>query len=299
MSYVWHYVVVLLCSVAALCGVETSRRWSAAPRVALVLWQILSLAIVLSLLGGLLSAGLAPYQRGIIPAVGDFLAGRGPALPWWQAGAVLSGLFLVCWVAVAFVVCLARLTRIRRRHRALLSLVGRHEAAFDDATVLDHPGVAAFCLPGRRPEVVISRGTAELLGPAELNAVLAHERTHARERHHLVLLPYAALLLAFPRSRWVRRAFDRVALLVEMCADDRATRAHDPRQLVAALVRFQTGSVGAAPPGTLAAADRDVAIRIQRLLAPARRPSVLIRGVVVTAAVILAATPASLFVLPI
>ena len=67
--------------------------------------------------------------------------------------------------------------------------------------MIDYPAAAAYCLPGIRSQIVVSVGTLDLLAPAELTAVLAHERAHLRARHDLVLIPFTSLRRVFPRSR--------------------------------------------------------------------------------------------------
>jgi hypothetical protein len=89
-----------------------------------------------------------------------------------------------------------------------------------------------------------------------------------------------------------------VDLLVEMCADDHAARHHGPAPLTAALRRFHELGRHPTPAGTLAAADRAIAVRIARLhgaAPPIRRP---IRWAIALAALAVATTPASLYVLP-
>ena len=87
----------------------------------------------------------------------------------------------------------AQTFRARRRHRALLALIAREDPAVPGVRVLDHPSAAAYCVPGLRSQVVVSEGALKLLSADELTAVLAHEAAHVRERHDLVLLPFAAL----------------------------------------------------------------------------------------------------------
>jgi bla regulator protein blaR1 len=60
---------------------------------------------------------------------------------------------------------------------------------------------------------------AELDGD-QLAAVVAHERAHLRERHHLLLLPFVAWEAALPVLPAAARAHAGVRELVEMRADD-------------------------------------------------------------------------------
>lgn len=53
---------------------------------------------------------------------------------------------------------------------------------------MEHPSPAAYCLPGLRPRVVVTRGALSAPTGAEVAAVLGHERAHATGRHDLVVL---------------------------------------------------------------------------------------------------------------
>lgn len=278
-------------------------RWTwHAPRAAILSWQALGLGLGLGLIGLPLSVGLAPYGAPTLTAVASF--GRDllrgdlpPGMLPWRIAATAVGLMIagrLLWVTGA---CLVRALGAQRRHRRLLALVGRVDPAAPGALVLDHPSAAAYTLPGLRPAVVVSAGTLRLLERAELAAVLSHERAHAAERHDLVLLPFTALGEALP-ARWLRTARDAVALLVEMCADDRARRQY-PDALAAALRRFATapGGGGGVPAGALGLADRELAVRIQRLTEPTR-PPVVRAGATLALSTVLATLPAALLVLP-
>jgi Zn-dependent protease with chaperone function len=290
----------------------TRSRWTwRSPRVAILCWQAVGLTLGLSAIGLPLAYALAPYHLGTAPAVARFAAdvarGRLPAqigpvrLVCLGAGVVVGG-----WLIGTTVACLVRTLRLRRRHRQLLALVARDDPAAPGALVLDHPGAAAYCLPGvLRSRVVVSAGTLSLLGRAELAAVLSHERAHADERHDLVLLPFTALSRALPRGGWLRPArralaatHDAVALLVEMRADDKARWRHTGGALAAALVRFATAP-SVTPPGALGLADEQhLQARLERLLRADRGEPRLLPLVALVAAVTLVSVPLSLFVLP-
>jgi Zn-dependent protease with chaperone function len=207
-------------------------------------------------------------------------------------------LALLCGVlAVAGAVAL----RTRRRQRALLALLGHGDPKVPGALVVDHPGAAAYCVPGLRSRIVISAGTLDLLDQAELAAVLAHERAHVRERHDLVLLPFTALCRAFPRCGVATQAYGCVALLVEMLADDRARRSRPARELATALLRFGVAGAQAPPSGALAASavhEGEVAARVARLLEPQAGLSRLVWVGVCCSAALLVVMPVALFVVP-
>ena len=94
------------------------------------------------------------------------------------------------------------LRRMRRLHRERVDLVAQVDGG---VSVLDHDVPVAYCVPGMsRSRIVVSRSTLTRLAPAELGAVLEHERSHLRARHDLVLEAFTVLHRAFPR--WVASA---------------------------------------------------------------------------------------------
>ncbi|MFY1700396.1 M56 family metallopeptidase [Micromonospora sp. WMMA1923] len=299
MAYAVHFAAaVLACWLFAQVLARSTWTWRG-PGVAILCWQAIGLALGLSAMGLPMALGVAAYDRptgSALVALGDdLLHGRLPA----GVGAVHLGLvgvgFGIGAVLLATTVrSIHGTVRAQRRHRDLLTLVARDDPAAPGALVLDHPGAAAYCLPGMRPRVVVSAGTLDLLDRAELAAVLTHERAHAQERHDLVLLPFTALCRALPWLRWVRRAHDRVALLVEMRADDKARHLHAEAPLAGALRRFAAAGNRITPAGTLGLGDRDLDVRVQRLLV-ADRPPRLIGAIVLAATTTLAALPITLF----
>ncbi|MBF8193479.1 M56 family metallopeptidase [Nonomuraea sp. K274] len=280
-------------------------RWSwawRAPRTSLLIWQAVGSCLVLSAVGTALAIGLAPYRLGIVPALvglaGDLARGRLPAtLSPVHLLLVACGLGATAWLAVAFARSAASVAALRRRQRTLLGLIARPHPDLREALVVEHPAVAAYCLPGRKAAIVVSTGSLDLLTDRELRAVLAHERAHARERHDLVILPFAALHRALPGSRLVHAMLEAVALLVEMRADDRAAADTGHLTLATALRRFRACDRVATPPGTLGGAGHDLDARIARLTARPR-PSWPVRALLLIVASTVAGTPLSLFLLP-
>lgn len=275
--------------------------WSwRSPRVTIVCWQALGLALGLCAIGLPLALGLAPYQAATGSALlrlgGDLAGGQLPpglGLPHLTLVGIGVGVAAVLLASTAS--SLLRALRAQRRHRELLSLVARDDPAAPGALVLDHPSAAAYCLPGVRPRVVVSAGTLSLLDRAQLAAVLSHERAHADERHDLVLLPFMALCRALPWARWVRAAHDTVALLVEMRADDKARRLHADGPLAAALLRFATAPARVTPAGALGIADAQLEARLRRLLSR-DKPARLRCAAALTVTITLAVLALSLFV---
>ena len=203
-----------------------------------------------------------------------FPAGQ-PVLPvFLRLVSLVMGLALLARLCSVLVASSAMVIRARRRQRALLALLARGDPKAPGALVVDYPAAAAYCLPGLRSRIVVSVGALDLLRPAELAAVLAHERAHLRERHDLVVLPFTALRRAFGWSRICADAHQSVALLIEMLADDRALRARPARALAGALARFGTaGCAENTPAGALAVSgavqEGEMAARVTRIMTPA------------------------------
>ena len=214
--------------------------------------------------------------------------------------ALVAGFALFTALCGVLVMAFADAVAARRRQRELLALLAHGDPKVPGALVIDYPAAAAYCLPGIRSQIVVSVGTLDLLAPAELTAVLAHERAHLRARHDLVLIPFTSLRRALPRSRVIAQSYQTVALLVEMMADDRALRVRGllARELATALLRFGTAGTDGAPAGALAAAEGELTARVNRLLAPQPPLPRAAQATVILAAAVLVATPLLLLVIP-
>jgi Zn-dependent protease with chaperone function len=283
------------------------------PAAAILLWQALGLAGGLAAVGALVAVGVSGEgsRAGVIGglaalarrlAYGQPVAPHQPLLPTvFRLAALTAGFVLFTALCGVLLMAFAAAVGARRRHRELLALLAHGDPKAPGALVVDHPAAAAYCLPGIRSQIVVSVGTLDLLAPAELSAVLAHERAHVRARHDLVLIPFTSLRRAFPRSRVMAQAYRTVALLVEMMADDHALRLRGllPKELAIALLRFGTAATGtAAPAGALAAAEGELTARVNRLLAPQPPLSRTAQAAVVLASALLVAVPLVLLVTP-
>ncbi|WP_156726408.1 M56 family metallopeptidase [Streptomyces apocyni] len=281
-------VAVLLLGYAALIAVLAPpllarTHWAArAPRLGIWAWQALTATVV----GSVVLAGLAlavpvlPVSGGLAELLqacsltlrqqygtpgGGAVAASGTAL-------ALAVLARVVWCLAAAVL---RAWTERRRHAAVLAVVGRAHAGLG-VTVLEDARPAAYCLPGQGHRVVLTSGALAALEPGELDAVIAHERAHIRQRHHLVLAYAEGLERAFPRLSLFRTAAVETRRLVELAADDAATARTGSLSLATALVELAgaggrpagSSSAGspAGPPASLAASGGQVAGRVRRLL---------------------------------
>jgi Zn-dependent protease with chaperone function len=270
--------VALFAYAAALAGLGRllpGRCWtSRAPRLAIVTWQCLTASVVAAVTGGgltLLSpsvhfhADLAQLLRACMVALQARHTTPAGAIAG-VAGAVLAAT-VVLRVGAALLVTLIATARWRRRHVAALAVLSA-PACDADACVLTEDEPLVYCLPGAHRRIVVTTGALRQLSAAELQAVLCHERGHLRQRHHLVLAGAAGLRRAFPRSRLMGTAYLEIERLVELLADDAATRSSDRLDLAAALLRL---GGAASPRHALGAADTAAAQRVRRLIEPPRR----------------------------
>ncbi|TDD24720.1 M56 family metallopeptidase [Nonomuraea diastatica] len=298
MTYAAHHLITLALALAAAMAMPRAPWSSRCPRAGVLVWQAIALTAVSSLIGALLAIGLAPLRLGIVPGLAHLAGGDPPVrLTTGHMLAIVLGLALTGWLLIAFVLTCRSLATLRRRQRALLSLIAATGPDAAGAHVVEHPAVAAYCVPGRQAAIVVSTGALGLLPRTELAAVLAHEWAHARERHDLALLPFAVLERALPWSGAVRAMLRHVAMLVEMRADDRAARAHGRATLSAALRRFHSSNRLPSPAGTLGSTG-EIDARLRRLSAPEPPPRLLTGAAMLLTVLTVATTPLSLFLLP-
>ena len=252
-----------------------------APRAAIVLWQAIALAAVLSAF----SAGIAIASRLFVPGPD----GRPTATvtseirvlgwPLWVLYVVVFTLTLFVGARLCIAVVQVGIATRRRRahHRQMVDLLSRSRDAIPShlctgrphhpldrggLRILDVAQPLAYCLPGVRSRVVVSDGTLTTLSDDEIAAILTHERAHLRARHDLVLEMFIAVHAAFPRFVRSANALDAVRLLIELLADDAAVRTAGPTPLARALVACANGRT---PSGALAAGGPTTVIRVRRL----------------------------------
>lgn len=298
---------LILLSYALLVGTLGSRallgaQWpERAPGLGIVAWQALTSSVVLSVM--LAGTALALPTLPMTTDLADLLQACALALQAHyatQGGAAVgaAGAALAAGVAARIGYCLAAGWAATRRHRKqqrqLLELLG-HRQVGSGAVVVQHSTAAAYCLPGRHGQVVLTTTALNTLGDAELAAVLAHERAHLRGRHDLILAGAAALRAAFPFLPLFRTAHAQLARLVEMHADDHALGHSDRRVLATALVAL---SGAAHPAGALGAGGESALARVQRLAAPLRPLGKRRSAVVLLTAAVLVVLPVAIAVAP-
>lgn len=278
-------------------------RWARrSPRLAIAAWQALAASVLLAAGGaGLTLAVTLTHVREDLGRLWDLCADgvrTGYAAPGGTAAALLGvSVFLSLAARVSW--CAVRATRSDRRERhkrrADLDLIG-HRDLLPGALVIDYQAPYAFCVGGRSHRVVVTSGLLQTLTIEELEAVLAHEHAHIRQRHHVALLScqilFATLSPFFPTFR---RGMSNVRLCAELCADDSARARVGSAPLRTALA---TMAVIPAPAGVLAASGTDVIARLERL-AGASPPIGHLRQVAIALAIACAvAVPLALALAP-
>ncbi len=300
-------VAAILVGYAACVGTLGSRllgraRWTArAPLLAIVTYLAAGWSVVaaLGLAGLTLAVHATALGGGLSHLIGACVL-RLRETYGTPGGAAVAAVGLTLAGAVAARTVLTAMTHLRaagqqaQLHAETARFVGRPEPSLG-AVLVEYSEPVAYCVGGRRPMVVLSTGALSALEPAELEAVLAHERAHLSGRHHLFRALARIGRLVLPFLPLMRDADAQVARLVEMHADDAAARASDPRSVATALVVLATG---ASPAPALAASATDSVQRIHRLLGPAEPLGQARRQLLRATAASLALTPVLLALAP-
>jgi Zn-dependent protease with chaperone function len=300
-------VAAVLIAYAACIGMLGGRllgraRWTArAPLLAIVTYLAAAWSVVAAIgLAGLTLAVKATALGGGLSQLIGACVLRLRETYGAPGGATVASLGLLLTGAIAARTVLTAMTHLRATgqqallHAETARLVGRPEPSLG-AVLVEHSEPVAYCVAGRHPTVILSTGALHALKPAQVTAVLAHERAHLTGRHHRLLALARISSLVFPVLPLMRDADAQVARLVEMHADDAAARTSDPRSLATALVVLATGT---SPAPALAASATDSAQRIHRLLRPGEPLAPARRQVLRATAALLALTPVLLALAP-
>ncbi|HCA84369.1 MAG TPA: hypothetical protein DEQ61_01975 [Streptomyces sp.] len=254
------------------------------PVVALWVWQCVVAAVLLCCaLAMALTASaawavvrghvFAPAPHGVVEAYAFGAYG-----PW--AGTVAAVLACVgAWSAVMLSRELHAARARRRVQRAELLVrsprLPGEPSAGDRLVVLEGERANAWWLPGPgRPQLVITTAALRRLSARQLDAVLAHEQGHARARHDWLLNCSGALATGFPQIPVFTSFADEVHRLVELAADDAASRRFGRLTIALALVGLneERGVFGPCPTPLAQVPDRvDRLLAAHPRLSPARR----------------------------
>ncbi|MBG0857258.1 M56 family metallopeptidase [Streptomyces spinoverrucosus] len=247
------------------------------PVVALWAWQCVVAGVLLCCALSMTLSAAAAWQavRGHVfapaPSAVVEAYALGAAVPWAAATAVSLACGAV-WSAAMLVREVVRARALCRRRRAELlvraPLLPGEEPADGRLVVLEGERPDAWWLPGTAPRLVITTAALRRLKGRQLDAVLAHEQGHARARHDWLLHCSAALAGGFPQVRVFAAFRDEMHRLVELAADDVASRRFGRLTTALALVELNEDR-GLFGPGP--APHADVPQRVHRLLTPPAR----------------------------
>ncbi|GAB2885629.1 M56 family metallopeptidase [Streptomyces mayteni] len=269
------------------------------PVLALWVWQCVVVAVLLCCVLAMALSGaaawhevrgqlFAPAPTRVVDAYALHAAGER-----WPAALALLLAGGGAWTAVMLTreVRAARAERRRRRVELLARaprLPGEEDEAVDRLIVWEDARPDAWALPGSVPRLVITTGALRRLNRRQLDAVLAHEQGHARARHHWLLHCSGALARGFPGVPVFAGFRQQVHRLVELAADDVASRRFGRLTTALALVGLNEdrGVFGRA-----AARHGLVRHRVRRLLRPAERLSPPRRARLTAYATLLPAVP--------
>ncbi|MER7973890.1 M56 family metallopeptidase, partial [Streptomyces sp. NPDC096080] len=219
------------------------------PVVALWVWQCLVATVLLCCLTALVLGTAAVFHT-----VRDHVFAPAPpavtaayelsAAPAWAVALTLSLACGAAWTAAVLARELVEARRWRGRARAHLRERAPELPAGLDATargpllVLEDEYPDAWWLPGHPPQLVVTTGALHRLTDHQLDAVLAHERDHARAHHDWLLHLSAALADGFPRVPVFAHFGAQTHRLVELAADDTASRRCGHRTTALALIEL-------------------------------------------------------------
>jgi beta-lactamase regulating signal transducer with metallopeptidase domain len=150
--------------------------------------------------------------------------------------------------------CLAvqgAVTEVLRSSRFRRALDRRCQRRCDDVSTFEDPVPLAFCAGFARPGVYVSTGALELLDEQALDAVLAHERHHARRRDPLRLAVGRVLARSLFFVPGIAALVRGQAAITELSADESVLRASPAHRaaLAQAMLSFSDAATPTRPVG--------------------------------------------------
>lgn len=266
------------------------------PTTAIVCWPAAMAGITVSALAGVLllvlpghgpAGAITHVLHHCLSAVGHTnLPGLDPAV------AALS-LAVAATVLVRIAASAARTARrqdaMRRPHLTALRILRPASNGTIPTLWIDHERPMAYSLGGRDRLIVATRSLVDRLSPEQLRAVLAHERAHLRGRHHQLVAVADTIAKALGFIPLMRHARGVLRLQVELAADRAAVQECGLDAVRSALLAL---TAQPSPPGALAMASGDIAVRLRNLGRTAAWPRALRRVVAGFMAVLAVTLPA-------
>ncbi|CRK55141.1 Peptidase M48, Ste24p precursor [Alloactinosynnema sp. L-07] len=175
---------------------------------------------------------------------------------------LVGTVLIACLTVRAAVLAIRSAIRRRRANRRYLAELGVSARTADGVLWLDHESPLAFSIAGPPGVIIATNGLNRTMSPAEVAAVLAHERAHLRGRHHLLVALADAVADALPLVPLAQRAPREFRVLAELSADTQAVRLHGRAALRAALMAVASGPT---PMGSLGVTGGEITHRLRRL----------------------------------
>ncbi|WP_405767174.1 M56 family metallopeptidase [Streptomyces sp. NBC_00080] len=270
-------VVALTAAVPAPRALTRSAWPEREPVIGLWVWQCLVATVLLCCLTALTLGAAAVFHtvraRVFAPAPpGVSEAYDLSAAPWWAAALTLLLACGAAWTTAMLARELVEARRRRGRARAHLrerapDLPAGLPSARAPLLVLEDEYPDAWWMPGNPPQLIVTTGALHRLTSHQLDAVLTHERGHARAHHDWLLHLSTALATGFPRIPLFSHFCDQTHRLVELAADDTASRRCGHLTTALALIELNQHR------GVLscASSNRLLGERVDRLLQPPPR----------------------------
>ncbi|MEN8654133.1 M56 family metallopeptidase [Streptomyces sp. 21So2-11] len=247
------------------------------PVVALWVWQCVVAAVLLCFALSMTFSAAAAWQavRGQVFASAPHGVMEAYALAAYGPWSAVIAVLLACggaWTAAMLVREIRRAHVGRRQRRAELlvrsPLMPGEEPGSDRLVVLEGERPDVWWLPGAAPQLAITTAALQRLKGRQLDAVLAHEQGHARARHDWLLHCASALAIGFPQIPVFAAFRDEMHRLVELAADDVASRRFGRLTIALALVELNEDRGVFGPCAT---PDAELPQRVHRLLSAAPR----------------------------
>ncbi|MER7643757.1 MULTISPECIES: M56 family metallopeptidase [unclassified Streptomyces] len=263
------------------------------PVLALWVWQCVVAAVLLCCALSMTLSAAAAWQavrghvfanapHGVVDAYPLVTTG-----PW----AATTAVALACggaWTAAMLVREVVRARARRRQRRAELlvraPVLPGEEPGAEPLVILEGERPDAWWMAGTAPQLVITTAALRRLKGRQLDSLLAHEQGHAQARHDWLLHCSGALANGFPQVPVFAAFRDEMHRLVELAADDMASRRFGRLTTALALVELNEdrGVFGPCPTP-----HAHVPQRVNRLLTPPDRLTALRRvGLTATAALV-------------
>ncbi|MEV6792907.1 M56 family metallopeptidase [Streptomyces sp. NPDC051320] len=247
------------------------------PVVALWVWQCVVAAVLLCFALAMTFSAAAAWQlvRGNVFAPAPHAVVEAYALGTYaQWSAATSMVLAACgiWTAAMLTREIHRARARRRQSRKELlvrsPVLPGEEPDGERLVVIEGERPDAWWQRGTHPQLVITTAALRRLKGRQLDAVLAHEQGHARARHDWLLHCSAALATGFPQVPVFAAFRQEMHRLVELAADDVASRRFGRLTIALALVELNEhrGVFGPCPTP-----DAQLPRRVDRLLSAAPR----------------------------